>query len=80
LLDGLVRYRFGDNAELMGAWASARNVGGPVRSKTEAEASSHHQESLRATNPCALRMADHASSASRAISSTQRTLPSGRTI
>ena len=28
LLDGLVRYRFGDNAELMGAWASARNVGG----------------------------------------------------
>ncbi len=26
VLDGLVRYRFGDNAELMGAWASARNV------------------------------------------------------
>jgi len=37
LLDGLVRYRFGDNAELMGAWASARNVHGPVRSKGEAE-------------------------------------------
>jgi len=35
LLDGLVRYRFGDNAELMGAWASARNVLGPFRSKTE---------------------------------------------
>ena len=41
LLDGLVRYRFGDNAELMGAWASARNpslrsgqaVLGPFRSK-----------------------------------------------
>jgi hypothetical protein len=32
-LDGLVRYRFGDNAELMGAWASARNVLGPFRSK-----------------------------------------------
>ena len=31
LLDGLVRYRFGDNAELMGAWASARNVLGPFR-------------------------------------------------
>lgn len=33
LLDGLVRYRFGDSAELMGAWASARNVVGPFRSK-----------------------------------------------
>src|SRR5207237_5241975 len=32
LLDGLVRYRFGGNAELMGAWASARNVAGPFRS------------------------------------------------
>lgn len=35
LLDGLVRYRFGDNAELMGAWASARNVLGPFRSQVE---------------------------------------------
>ncbi|HYU89367.1 MAG TPA: hypothetical protein VE966_02905 [Gemmatimonadales bacterium] len=33
LLDGVVRYRFGRNAELMGAWASARNVEGPFRSK-----------------------------------------------
>ena len=33
LLDGLVRYRFGDNVELMGAWASARDVEGPFRSK-----------------------------------------------
>jgi hypothetical protein len=32
LLDGLVRYRFGDNGELMGAWASARSVFGPPRS------------------------------------------------
>jgi hypothetical protein len=31
VLDGLVRYRFGDNEELMGAWASARNVVGPFR-------------------------------------------------
>ena len=38
LLDGVVKYRFGDNAELMGAWASARNVLGPFRSKTEPEA------------------------------------------
>lgn len=30
ILDGLVRYRFGDNEELMGAWASARNVVGPI--------------------------------------------------
>jgi len=35
LLDGLVRYRFGDDAELMTAWASARNVVGPFRSKAE---------------------------------------------
>jgi len=33
VLDGLVRYRFGDNAELMGAWASARNVLGPFKPK-----------------------------------------------
>ena len=29
LLDKVVRYRFGDNAELMGAWESARNVAEP---------------------------------------------------
>jgi hypothetical protein len=33
LLDGLVRYRFGDNAELMAAWASARDVLGPFKSQ-----------------------------------------------
>ena len=32
LLDGLVRYRFGDNAELMGAWISARNEVGSSKS------------------------------------------------
>ena len=37
LLDGLVRYRFGDNAELMGAWGSAHNVLGPFKSKAEPE-------------------------------------------
>jgi hypothetical protein len=37
LLDGLVRYRFGDNAELMGAWLSARNMLGPFRSHAEAK-------------------------------------------
>jgi len=36
-LDGMVRYRFGENAELMGAWRSARNVFGPFRSKKEPE-------------------------------------------
>lgn len=35
VLDGLVRYRFGDNPELMGAWTSARHVLGPFKSKGE---------------------------------------------
>ena len=38
VLDGLVRYRFGDNEELMGAWASARNVVAPLRSQKTPEA------------------------------------------
>ena len=38
VLDGLVRFRFGENAELMGAWASARNVLGPFKAKVEPEA------------------------------------------
>jgi hypothetical protein len=38
LLDGLVRYRFGDNAELMGAWRSARNVVGPSRAHAQPDA------------------------------------------
>ena len=33
MLDGLVRYRFGTNEEVMGAWTSARNVAGPSRSR-----------------------------------------------
>jgi hypothetical protein len=37
LLDKVVRYRFGDNAELMGAWESARNVAGPFSTKNEPE-------------------------------------------
>jgi hypothetical protein len=37
LLDGLVRYRFGNNVELMGAWASARNVAGPFKSTPKPE-------------------------------------------
>jgi hypothetical protein len=35
LLDGVVQYRFGDNVELMGAWASARNVLGPFKPKRQ---------------------------------------------
>lgn len=34
LLDGWVRSRFGDNAELMAAWTSARNVLGSFKSKS----------------------------------------------
>jgi len=30
---GLMRYRFGDDAALMGAWAGARNVLGPFKPK-----------------------------------------------
>ena len=37
-LDGMVRYRFGDNVELMGAWRSARNVLGPFKTKNEPQA------------------------------------------
>jgi hypothetical protein len=33
LLDGVVQYRLGDNAELMAAWHSARNVLGPFKPK-----------------------------------------------
>jgi len=39
VLDGVVRYRFGDNAELMGAWASAHSVVGPFRSRSTPPAS-----------------------------------------
>lgn len=37
VLDGLVRFRFGDQPELMAAWVSARNVLGPFKSKKEPE-------------------------------------------
>ena len=35
LLDGVVQYQFGDDAELIGAWASARNVLGPFKPKEQ---------------------------------------------
>ncbi|HWC74112.1 MAG TPA: hypothetical protein VG454_09250 [Gemmatimonadales bacterium] len=35
LLDGLVRYRYGNDVQLMGAWTSARNVLGPFRSHSQ---------------------------------------------
>jgi len=35
VLDGLVRFRFGDDGQLMGAWRSARNVLGPFKTKNE---------------------------------------------
>jgi len=37
LLDGLVRYRFGDDPALMQGWASARDVLGPFRTKAQPE-------------------------------------------
>ena len=39
MLDGLVRYRFGDNPALMEGWASARDVLGPLRSKVQQQES-----------------------------------------
>jgi hypothetical protein len=37
VLDGLVRYRFGYNAELMSAWRSARAIVNPVRSSDKGD-------------------------------------------
>lgn len=37
LLDGVVRYQFGDDPDVMGGWASARNVLGPFKSKNVPE-------------------------------------------
>ena len=37
MLDGLVRYRFGDNPALMEGWSSARDVIGPFRTKVPQE-------------------------------------------
>jgi hypothetical protein len=47
LLDKVVRYRFGDNAELMGAWESARNVAGSFQTKNEPESGAGGSETLR---------------------------------
>jgi len=48
LLDKVVRYRFGDNSELMGAWESARNVAGPVKSKTAPQSASGGSQTPKA--------------------------------
>ena len=48
LLDKVVRYRFGDNAELMGAWESARNVAGPFQTKNEPESGAGGSEAPKA--------------------------------
>jgi hypothetical protein len=37
ILDGLMRYRFRSNAELIGEWTSVRNVVGPFKSKVQQE-------------------------------------------
>jgi hypothetical protein len=56
LLDKVVRYRFGDNAELMGAWESARNpslrsgqvVAGSFQTKNEPESGAGGSETPKA--------------------------------
>jgi len=47
-LDKVVRYRFGDNAELMGAWESARKVAGPFQTKNEPESGAGGSEAPKA--------------------------------
>jgi len=48
LLDKVVRYRFGDNAELMGAWESARSVAGSFQTKNEPESGAGGSETPKA--------------------------------
>lgn len=48
MLDKVVRYRFGDNPELMGAWASARNVAGPFKTTNEPETGAGGSETPKA--------------------------------
>jgi hypothetical protein len=44
----VVRYRFGDNAELMGAWESARDVAGPFQTKNEPQSGAGGSETPKA--------------------------------
>jgi len=53
LLDKVVRYRFGDNAELMGAWESARNVAGSFQTKNEPQSGAGGSETPRRRDGCA---------------------------
>ena len=48
LLDKVVRYRFGDDADLMAAWESARNVAGPFKSKNEPQSEAGGSETKAA--------------------------------
>jgi len=48
LLDKVVRYRFGDSAELMGAWESARNVAGPFNTTNEPQSGAGGSETPKA--------------------------------
>ena len=48
VLDGLMQYRFRDNAELMGEWAGVRNVLGPFKSKTQPQAPAEGNQSPKA--------------------------------
>ena len=53
LLDGLVRYRHGEDPHLMGAWASARNVLGPFRSKSQPEGETPAGDGPNSARPAA---------------------------
>jgi len=43
LLDKVVRYRLADNAELVAAWDSARNVAGPFKTKNAPQSGGGNQ-------------------------------------
>jgi hypothetical protein len=53
VLDGLVRYRFRGDAELMGAWQSARNVVGPSGSRVTPSEDEGKQEAKGDIAPAA---------------------------
>jgi len=48
LLDKVVGYRFGDNAELLGAWESVRNVAGPFNTTNEPQSGAGGSETPKA--------------------------------
>src|SRR6266540_722898 len=51
VLDGVARYRFGGNAERMGAWARVHSVVGPFRTHTEPQVGGVRRRRRRRPHP-----------------------------